>query len=170
MSTITFKFHAHECNGWPKARIRVADQVVADFHIEQTYADIGIEFAAGGPITVERYGKEPWMQTATQDQMLEIIDVLVDGVPIPRNILTDLCKFEWHGSTDAGSLLFGPNGTWTLDVHAPILTYLLDYKIVKESKYNQDYLYPWSYRLGPESVEQLHKLIDAAEERAHQVL
>ena len=105
-----------------------------------------------------------------QDQILEIINLLVDDVAIPINIVESHCSFAWDGHVHPKSRYFGPNGTWTYKFSTPIITHILDLRIEHESQYDQDYTYPWSNRLGPMSVQEILDTIEQVEQRVHQVL
>ena len=126
-------------------------------------------------LTVERYNKQYHNMVLQQDQIikdqiLEITNLLVDDVAIPLNMIDPHCSFAWDDHVHAGSRYFGPNGTWTYKFSTPIITHILDLRIAHESQYNQDYVYPWSNRLGPTSVQEIVDTIDHVEHRVHQVL
>jgi hypothetical protein len=126
-------------------------------------------------LTVERYNKQNHnmvlrQDQVIQDQILEITNLLVDDVAIPINIVEPHCSFAWDGHVHPKSRYFGPNGTWTYKFSTPIITHILDLRIEHESQYNQDYIYPWSNRLGPMSVQDILDTIKQVEQRIHQVL
>jgi hypothetical protein len=126
-------------------------------------------------LTVERYNKQRHNmildgQTIVQDQTLQITDLLIDNIPLPGYILDKHSKFCWLDNEHKGSRYFGPNGTWTFDFGTPFISWVLDEKIKHESQYSNDFQYPWSNRLGPDSVDQLLTTITQVESKVHEVL
>lgn len=178
MNTLTLFFRATGCNGQPMARISLNEKVLHDnvFAEGTTQVQIPIPTSIGNCVlSVERYGKQRNNMIVdngniVQDQILEIVDIQVDGVCVPEFYLSDKCAFAFNDQTHTGSRYFGPNGVWTLEFSTPLITHLLDAKILHESKYSQDYEYPWSYKLGPTTVEFLLGEMDKVEQRVHQVL
>jgi hypothetical protein len=178
MNTLTILFRAIECNGYPAAKIFLNSRLVHDIVFEEDETEVSIPVAhdAGSSVlTVERYGKTRHNMvinngTIEKDQILEILDVRVDNISFPEFYFADNCVFEFLDQQHVGSRYFGPNGTWTLKFGTPLITHLLDAKILHESQYSQDYEYPWSYRLGPNTAEFLLSEMDKVEQRVHQVL
>ena len=170
---LTLRFAATECGGWPRVRVRLNGVQVAHLDFESAEQSITIDLGSepgDHVLEVERWGKNSRNTSAQHDQVLELLQVQVDSVPVPESIIRDLSEFEWHERTDAGSFFFGPNGVWRMRFCTPILTYLLDHKIQHESKYTQDYLYPWSYRLGPGQAEKLLEDIEYVQARVEKLL
>lgn len=178
MNILSFHFRCHECNGYPQARIKLNNSLVKDhaFASSEETIEVTLPNEPGNhQITVERYGKLKHNMIFVngqilQDQILEIISVMVDGVPVPINLVEQHCKFEWDSTVHAGSRYFGPNGTWTYSFATPYITHLLDLRIQHESQYNQDYHFPWSNRLGPDSVQEITAMVDQVTQRVQQVL
>lgn len=163
---LQFKAVAH--NGYPSVRISLDGQVLADhlFTGEDWQFSISVGTDAGSHVLqVERYGKTEKNWSPEKDQILEIIGVIVDGIAVPNYVLTKHSHFEFNDQIHYGSLYFGPNGVWRFEFQTPILTFVLDQKIAHEAQYNQDYLYPWSYKLGPDSVNSIITTIDQTLER-----
>ena len=178
MNTITLYFRATGCNGQPMAKISLNGTVLHDivFTEGETQLQVPVANDAGHCVlAVERYGKQRNNMVMhngniVQDQILEITQVQVDNVAIPEFYLSSHCAFMFNDQTHTGSRYFGPNGVWSLEFATPLITHLLDAKILHESNYSQDYQYPWSYRLGPDTVEFLLSEMDKVEQRVHQVL
>ena len=178
MNLLTLKFRCNNCNGLPQARIKLDGYLILDHQftsVEESHS-INLDSIAGDHVlTIERYNKQSHNMiledgNIVQDQILEITDVLVDDISIPDFIIYEHCEFSWETHVHAGSTYFGPNGVWTFRFSTPIITHILDLKITLESKYNQDYLFPWSYKLGPESVATIVAAIDDVEKKVHEVL
>lgn len=160
------------------AKISLNGTVLHDvvFDQSETQIQVPVSIEAGHCVlAVERYGKQRNNMiihngNIVQDQILEITQVQVDNVAIPDFYLSSHSTFVFGDQTHPGSRYFGPNGTWSLKFDTPVITHLLDAKILHESNYSQDYQYPWSYRLGPDTVKFLLGEMDKVEQRVHQVL
>jgi hypothetical protein len=178
MNTITLFFHATGCNGQPMAKISLNGTVLHNVVFAEGITQIQVPVLGNTGncvLAVERYGKQRNNMIVNngnivQDQILEITQVHVDNVKIPEFYLSTNSTFVFNDQTHVGSRYFGPNGVWSLGFSTPLITHLLDAKILHESKYSQDYEYPWSYRLGPNTVEFLLGEMDKVEQRVHQVL
>lgn len=178
MNVLTICFRCYECNGYPYARIILNDKILHNHAFTQELESLEIELdttSADHMLIVERYNKQNNNMVLQEgkivkDQILEITNLLVDGVPIPLNIVDPYCNFSWDDNVHVGSRYFGPNGTWTYKFSTPIITHILDMRIAHESRYNQDYVYPWSNKLGPMSVQEIVNTIDQVEHRVNQVL
>lgn len=177
MNILTLKFRCVDCNGLPQARVCLDGKLVHDHEFTTLEQSLDIELHGTGDrvLTVERYNKQRrnmvlHNERIVLDQILEIADILVDGVSIPDLLLQEHCEFSWDNNTHRGSRYFGPNGTWTYCFSTPIITHLLDLKIAHESKYSQDYEFPWSNRLGPNSVQEIISTIAEVEKKVHEVL
>lgn len=102
-------------------------------------------------------------------QILKIQKILVDNIAIPNYVFENTCTFNFLDQQHPGSLCFEPSGIWVWNFQTPILTYILDQKIIHEAKYNQDYVYPWSYKLGPNSVSDISDRINSAHKRVQKL-
>jgi hypothetical protein len=178
MNLLTLKFRCIDCNGLPQARIKLNGDLILDHQftsVEESHS-INIDSVSGDHVlTVERYNKQSYNMiledgNIVQDQILEITDVQVDDTSIPEFVVYENCEFSWDTQVHAGSRYFGPNGVWTYRFSTPIITHILDLKIKHESKYNQDYLFPWSYKLGPDSVATIVQSINEVEKKVNEVL
>lgn len=168
MNHIDLSFQATAFNGLPCVRILLDDQLLIDHKFQQENWRYEIDLPQGPGsyrLVIERYGKTAEHWSAEQDQTVEITGITVDGIPVPHYVLDKHSRFEFDGQSHPGSRFFGPNGTWTFEFVSPMLTFILDQKILHEAQYNQDYEYPWSYRLGPDSVNNIVSSIDQALER-----
>jgi hypothetical protein len=169
---IKIYFKVLEFNGYPSVKISLDDQLLVD----HTFSNSEWEFQFDQEQTqrhhclqIERYGKTDLNYSPEQDQIVEIKSITVDNIPIPQYILDKQSQFLFNDQVHVGSLYFGPNGIWTWNFGAPIITHLLDQKIQHEAQYNQDYIYPWAYKLGPDSVNTILSNIEGALNRVHQL-
>ena len=105
-----------------------------------------------------------------KDELVTLIGVTVDGTQIPEWPIRQTSSFQFAQQILEGCLEWQPPGTWSWKFQQPIITWILDQKIAHESKYNQDYKYPWSYKLGPDSVETIGSKLQTAIARIDQDL
>ncbi len=163
MNTITLVLRATEFNGWPKVKIFLGGTCLFDKELSQEFTSIDVLLNDRDDyIKVERYGKTHDQfklvdGKIVEDQILEIYSLVVDGVKIPDWFKYNQSYIEFDNIKHSNSTVLGPNGFWTLQFKLPFITFLLDKKIEHEAKYNHDYIFPWAYKLGPESVQKLSK-------------
>jgi hypothetical protein len=165
---LTINFKSTECNGFPSIKILHNNNLLIDYTLESYECSYTITIdlsPAHHTIIVERYNKTE----NNPDQILEITNITVDGITIPEFLLLTNSKFEFDDQVHYGSKYFSPNGIWSFNFNSPVITYILDQKILHEAKYNQDYQYPWSYKLGPDSVAQISANIDLALEQVNKL-
>lgn len=151
------------CNGYPEAQIKLNNTIVYDGVVDQVNQQIAINLPdqpGHCVITVERYGKTENNATATAEQILKVNAVKIDDVAVPKYILVDNSTFSYNQTSEKGCLEFYPNGVWTFEFSIPFVTWCVKQKILNDAKFNQDYQYAWSYRLGPGQAEQLLEDID----------
>lgn len=178
MNSLTLHFRCTDCNGLPQAKIFLNQQLIHDhkfLSVEESLS-ISVDESVGDHVlTIERHSKTEKNCVYTdgkiiQDQILEIVKITVDDTEIPAYALDSYCEFAWSDRIDPGSRYFGPNGTWTFRFSTPIITYILDTRINHESRYNQDYQFPWSYKHGPDSVQEILDTIKQVEKRVNEIL
>lgn len=161
---LKFSCRATNCNGYPTFRVRlngvdcVVDVVKSEYFAFELAVPVQTQTHV---LEIERYGKTSANSLNEHDQILEILDVAVDNVSVPKFLIHDHCKFVFDDQTHHGSCYFGPNGTWTWGFETPLITYVLDKKILHEAQYNQDYKFAWSYRLGPDSANTILNEIES---------
>jgi hypothetical protein len=167
-NTVKINFRASNHNGFPSFKIKLDGQVL----IDQTLDDSNWHYEFALPtcdrsleLQIERYGKTSENYSPEHDQILEITSIEIDGILVPNYVLDKHSQFEFDGQIHIGSRYFGPNGLWTWTFSTPILTYILDEKITHEAQYNQDYEFPWAYKLGPNSVNTILSKIQQAMDR-----
>jgi len=101
---------------------------------------------------------------------INLDDITVDGTSLPSWFFHEHGVFSFANQNHAGSREWHPSGTWHITLQSPLVTWILDQKILHESRYNQDYLFPWSYKLGPDSVSDLGQKIDDTIKKAREIL
>ena len=169
MSTLTLSCKATEYNGFPKVIVLLDNNILSELEIYTEIFDISIPLNQDKSqkcLQLRRHSKtnQNFLLNAEgkiiKDQTLEIVQITIDDVLIPKFFVTNNAQFEFDDRSHPGSCFIGPNGVWTFKFQTPIVEYILDQKILHESKYNQDYQFPWSYKLGPESVNTISAKID----------
>lgn len=154
-------FKATYAAGYPSLRILFNNKLLLECTLSSETFEYELPVGAdklNNLLIVERYNK----LENNEGQILEITKITVDNIDVPEFLLLENSVFKFNDQVHNGSRYFVPNGTWSFTFDSPLLTYILDQKIIHESKYNQDYLYPWSYKLGPDSVEQISLNIERA--------
>jgi len=178
MNILTIKFRCIDCNGLPYARIMLDQKLLHDHAFTTLEESLQILCPTDNQphtLTVERHNKQQHNmildgQTIIQDQILQITDLLIDNISVPSYILDNHSRFCWLDNEHKGSRYFGPNGVWTFDFATPFISWVLDEKIKHESHYNNDFQYPWSNSLGPDSVDRILTTISQVENKVHEVL
>jgi hypothetical protein len=173
-SQLLFSCRAVAYNGYPKIQIFLDEEELPAVEINSDIFDFALTIDKDRKkrtIKIERYGKTfgntqvDEQGKIIQDQILEIIDIKIDNISIPKFLIYQNTRFEFDKQSHVGSCYFGPNGVWTFDFETPLIEYILDQKIIHEAKFNQDYLLPWSYKLGPDSVNSIAAEINSAIDR-----
>ena len=168
-NTLTFSCRATDYNGYPTIKLLLDHVELPDYVIDSDLFTVSVNIDSTPKsriLVIERYGKTDQNVSVDasgnilHDQYLEILAVRVDNVPVPEFILHSNTRFEFNDQCHVGSKFFGPNGTWTFEFETPMIQYVLDQKILHEAKFNNDYIYAWSYKLGPDSVNKLTTEID----------
>lgn len=160
-------------NGWPFIKIKTANTDFEAITIHQELVNFSVPITnvqGKNVIIVERYGKTESNQLPDIDQIVELLTVSVDGSVVPDFILNKFSRFEFDNQVHAGGRFFGPNGVWYFEFETPIITWILDQKIIHESQYDQDYIYPWSYKFGPNSVDVLNSQLLSVTDKVKKLL
>lgn len=165
-------FNPVDCNGFPRIRVALDNDLICDVEINPSNqtVEVPVSKSVGRRIlTVERYGKTNDNCNGDQDQTLEIVNIKIDNASLPKFLINSNSRFEFNDQCHPGSCFFGPNGTWTFEFETPMLTYVLDQRIVHEAKYSQDYVFPWSYKFGPNSVADLTEKLLSAQKKIQDI-
>lgn len=170
MNQLQIFLKSQDVNGRPQIKVKVGDVVAVDQTLKTDLDIIKLNLSTETSIQLERYGKTFDNTTELADQTLAIEKITIDGVRLPDYILYKNSKFEFNNQCDIGGLVFVPNGIWTFEFKSPFITWVLDQKILHESQWNQDYQYPWAFKLGPDSVNIIRRDLDQARQRVNQVL
>lgn len=171
---LKFQFHCRPCNGWPCIQIKIDDRLLCDheFSRDEEYLTINIPAGTGvRKLSIIRYGKTKDNISVddhgnvTQDQILEIKSIDIFGSKIPDYIFDRHSVFQFNDQTHPGSRYFSPNGVWTFQFADPLVTWILDEKILHEAQYNNDYIYPWAYKFGPGTAQAILDKIESTKKK-----
>jgi len=128
-----------------------------------------ISIALSIPVTNEEHQLQI-IKNIDERTVVNLDDITVDGISLPPWFLQEHGFFTFSDVTHQGSREWHPSGSWHLIFRSPMLTWILDQKILHESRYNQDYLFPWSYKFGPDTVTELGKKINGTIQKVNEIL
>lgn len=127
MTVLTFKFSSTECNGWPKLRFCVDDDVLVeyDFDSDTASVDIPLDLIDGNHVLeIERYGK-------TEDQTNQLVtleDIYIQDVRLP-DWFKSSGTFYFHDQAIQSGLIWHPNGKFILSFCTPIINWFVDQRL-----------------------------------------
>lgn len=132
---LTLIFSATQCNGWPKLKFYLDDDLYEDYTFTGSSATIELPISlidGDHVLAVELYGK---IASNTQivdgvivsDQTVTLEELQIDGVPAPSCIKYSGIHY-YNNEPHPQSLVWGPNGIWKLDFKTPIINWVLEEK------------------------------------------
>jgi hypothetical protein len=135
MNQLTLKFSATECNGWPKLKFYLDDDLYEDFVFTESSSIIKLPLAlidGDHELAIELYGKTGQNTQLVNgqivaDQTATLEQLLIDDVPIPNFVKYSGIHY-YHGGAHPQSLVWGPNGIWKLAFKTPIINWILEEK------------------------------------------
>lgn len=166
--TLEILFKSQPCNGYPEINIFLNNKIIKSHKFTQEYEPLQVEIIddkIDHEFIIERYNKTlnntiVINNKIVGDQILEIINIKINGVNIPEFFLQKHTTFSFNDEVHQGSKFFSPNGVWSFKFKNNLITQILDEKIIHEAKFNDDYKYSWAYKLGPDSVNTIIDQID----------
>ncbi len=134
---MTLEFTASHCEGWPKIRILIDNDIMHEHEFDQETAkiDIPIDLLDGDHLLeIERYGKTNLNIVfidgkILQDQSVTLVDMFVDGIKLPEMFKYN-SKFCYDNLELPSVLVWGPNGIWAWRFRTPLLQNLIDQRNV----------------------------------------
>ena len=132
---LTLQLQASECNGWPKIRILIDNDILQEYEFDQETAtiDVPLDLIDGDHVLeIERYDKTDNNIVFVdgqilKDQSVTLVDMFFDGVKLPDLFKYD-GKFCYNNLELPSVLVWGPNGVWTWKFTTPLLENLIDRK------------------------------------------
>lgn len=135
MTQLTLCFLSTHCNGWPKIRISIDNDIIEEVDIASEHTEVHVPIdLLHGPHTfyVERYGKQSCNIEFADDRILKDQTVTLTGMRVDDVCLPDMflyrSKFCFDQQVISGGLTWGPNGVWLWEFESPLLTWLIDEK------------------------------------------
>jgi len=135
MNDLAISFTATECNGWPRLKFLVDDDLIQDYEFTSDSAliKIPLDLLDGEHVLdIEFYGKT-YNNTIlvdnniVKDQLVTLDTICIDNVPVP-----DFFKYQGlyivGPTTKPRALTWGENGVWKLTFVYPIVDWLLELK------------------------------------------
>jgi hypothetical protein len=144
MNNLKITFNASECNGWPKLRVLVDNDLYEDHLFSSTNESITIpiEFIDGQHLLeLEIYGKTAASTKVdgtgniVQDQLIELVDMFIDNVKLPE-YFKYMGVYKFNNQTHPQSTIWGCNGIWSWKFFTPIVKWTIDKKNENAEKYN----------------------------------
>ena len=144
MNELGFEFKATKCNGWPKIRMSIDDDIYQEYKFSSSHecVSIPIDLLDGNhTLAIEIYGKSQSStvvndQQIIQDQLVTLENIFVDNVKLPDNF-----KYSGTYGQQPSCLTWGENNKqWLWNFSTPIIDWILKEKHrLTEEKYGDHY-------------------------------
>lgn len=136
MNLLGFQFNATECNGWPKLKFFIDDDLYHDYEFSASSGIVELPLdLLSGPheIKIEFYGKTQHNtiladNEIVEDQLVTLELITVDHVTIP-DFIKYLGVYQVDDVKRSQILTWGQNGFWTLQIEYPIIDWILNLKM-----------------------------------------
>lgn len=144
MNNLKITFNTSECNGWPKLRVLIDNDLYEDhlFSSANESITVPIELLDGRHVLeLEIYGKTSVNTKVDkegniiQDQLIELVDMFIDDVKLPE-YFKYIGVYKFNNQTYPQALVWGCNGNWIWEFSTPIITWAIDKKTDNAEKYN----------------------------------
>jgi hypothetical protein len=139
MNTLSLIFTASFCNGWPKIKVYLDEDLYQDYEFIK-YAeivDIPLDLLDGNHVLkIELYNKTNQNTkiedgVITQDQLVTLENIKVDGVTIPKELLYK-GRYVFNDVEPQQGLTWGINGYWSWNFQTPIIDWIIIQKNLNE--------------------------------------
>lgn len=139
MNILTLGFSASFCNGWPKIKIYLDEDLYHDYEFigDNEAVDIPLDLLDGlHTLKIELYNKSNRNTKVVdsiivQDQLVTLENIKVDGVTVPQQFLYE-GRYTYNNVEPYQGLTWGINGHWSWDFQTPIINW-----IIKQKNLNQ---------------------------------
>ena len=130
MNLLEFNFTASNCNGWPKLKFYIDDDLYQDYEFLDSSATVQLplEVLDGKHcVSIELYGKtinNTLVQdnVIVMDQLVTLENIKVDNVQLPTYFLY---QGRVDNQPDSPQLTWGINGSWRWYFYAPIIDWII---------------------------------------------
>jgi hypothetical protein len=136
MIHLGFKFSATYCNGWPKLRFLVDDDIYHDFEFvgDSAFIELPIDLLDGSHIIdIEYYGKTYDNTVVINDKIIQDQLATLDSIHIDQIKVPDFIKYQGvytvNETSTPSALTWGQNGVWSLSFEWPIIDWVLEKKL-----------------------------------------
>ena len=140
MNILSLVFSASFCNGWPKIKVYLDEDLYQDhnFSKDSETVDVPLDLLDGlHTLKIELYNKSNRNTKVVddiivQDQLVTLENIKVDGVTVPKNFLYE-GLYTFNNVAPHRGLTWGINGHWSWNFQTPIIDW-----IIKQKKLNED--------------------------------
>lgn len=169
MNTLEFFFQASNCNGWPKLKFYIDDDLYQDFEFVSSTANIKLplELLDGEHcVDIELYGKTIKNTIVENniivlDQLVTLESIKVDNVQLPPFFLY---QGRFNNQMDSPQLTWGINGSWKWHFKTPIVDWIIFVKNNNVQTANSDFTVTSSF-----SNEKNFKLLELLDKIDHEL-
>jgi hypothetical protein len=136
MNSLRFQFKVSECNGWPKLKFLIDDDLYHDYEFtsEVGSVELPLDLVEGiHKLEIELYGKTHNNtivvdDTIVKDQLVTLDEIFIDDVKLP-NFIKYLGVYKVGEAKNPQALTWGLNGIWVLIFEHPIIDWVLNLKL-----------------------------------------
>lgn len=172
MNQLVLHFSCTECNGWPKLKFFIDDDLYHDYEFNSTIAsvEIPLELLTGQhQLEIEFYGKTQnntiqINNCIVKDQLVTLDSLTIDNITVP-----DFIKYRGLyrvGNTERPQILtWGENGTWMLQFEYPIIDWILNLKMqatlshIDDAQWATSVFHPKKIQTLKETLKVLEKIL-----------
>jgi hypothetical protein len=151
MNILSLVFSASFCNGWPKIKVYLDEDLYQDheFSKDNEIVDIPLDLLDGlHTLKIELYNKSNQNTKVVdsiivQDQLVTLESIKVDGVTVPKQFLYE-GRYIYNDAEPYQGLTWGINGHWSWVLKTPIIDWIIYQKNLNEdtltnSRISQNY-------------------------------
>jgi hypothetical protein len=135
MNILSLVFSTSFCNGWPKIKVYLDEDLYQDheFSKDNEIVDIPLDLLDGlHTLKIELYNKSNRNTKVVdniivQDQLVTLENIKVDGVTIPEQFLYE-GRYTYNNVEPYRGLTWGINGHWSWNFQTPIINWIITQK------------------------------------------
>ena len=140
MNILSLVFSASFCNGWPKIKVYLDEDLYHDYEFvsHSGIVDLPIDLLDGPHILkIELYNKTNQNtkiedDAIIQDQLVTLENIKVDGVIVPKEFLYK-GQYTVNNIAPHQGLTWGINGHWSWNFQTPIINWIIIQKNLNEN-------------------------------------
>ena len=144
MNILSLVFSTSFCNGWPKIKVYLDEDLYQDheFIKDNEIVDIPLDLLDGlHTLKIELYNKSNQNTKVVdsiivQDQLVTLESIKVDGVTVPKQFLYE-GRYIYNDVEPCQGLTWGINGHWSWIFQTPIIDWIiLQKKLIEDALTN----------------------------------